>query len=246
MRSGRTPLQVWKEHNTAETLISESSAQTDRVYCHKYPICVTLSLNQTIQMCLVQIRFQLQNESIAFEPKESVVRSLHCFHVVRLWLKNGAEVSRHMDSFGQNKAAVWEKGKFTSNQALIKPQWEFLIKVPRSTKVELKKKKRMQKKNHNESSRGRAFLPTSKHSILLCALHKTQLNNNMGRVFHAVCGDLFTEHLDSKIKSINSFWGKLRALAKLPVSPAFKPNDRNWLERLLRISTTSCKFFGWK
>lgn len=118
----------------------KSSAQTDRVYCHKYPICVTLSLNQTIQMCLVQIRFQLQNESIAFEPKESVVRSLHCFHVVRLWLKNGAEVSRHMDSFGPNKAAVWEKGKFTSSQALIKPQWEFLIKVPRSTKVELKKK----------------------------------------------------------------------------------------------------------
>lgn len=81
MRPGRTPLQVWKEHNTAETLISESSAQTDRVYCPKYPICVTLLLNQTIQTCLVQIRFQLQNESIAFEPKESVVWSLHCFHI---------------------------------------------------------------------------------------------------------------------------------------------------------------------
>lgn len=197
-------------------------------------------------MCLVQIRFQLQNESIAFEPKESVVRSLHYFHVCQA-------VAEEWRWSKQTRGFLWPKQgcSLGEREVYIKPGTDktTMRVFNQSSKVyqsRTEKKKRMQKKNHNEFSRGRAFLPTSNHSILLCALHKTQLNNNMGRVFHAVCSDLFTEHLDSKIKSINSFWGKLRALAKLPVSPAFKPNDRNWLERLLRISTTSCKFFGWK
>lgn len=75
-----------------------------------------------------------------------------------------------------------------------------------SSKVYLSRtEKKHTDSKHNESWREHASLSTSKHSILLCALHKTQPNNDMGRRFHAVCSDLFTEHLDSKIQSINSF-----------------------------------------
>lgn len=147
MRSGKTPLQVWKEHNTAETLISESSAQTDRVYCPKYPICVTLSLNQTIQTCLVQIRFQLQNESIAFEAKESVVRSLHCFHVCQA----GAEEWRWSK---QTRGFLWPKQgcSLGEREVYIKPSTDktTMRVFNQSSKVYQSRteKKRMQKKKN--------------------------------------------------------------------------------------------------
>lgn len=128
-RLGKTPLQVCRERSTAETLISESSTQTDRVYCHKYPICGTLSLNSTKPSRCVLYKFYF---SFKMKAKPSSQRSqgrgLYTVSTfVRLWLKNGAEVSRHEDSFGQNKTAVWEKGDFTLCQALLKPQWKFLI-----------------------------------------------------------------------------------------------------------------------
>lgn len=180
MRPGKTP-QVCRERSTAETLISESRAQTDHVYCHKYPICDTLSLNSTKPARCVLYKFDF---SFKMKAQLSSRRSQSCglytaSTFVRLWPKNGAEVNRHVDSFGQNKAAVWEKGEFTSSQALIKTIMKVFNQSSKVYQSRTEKRKKMQKKNKQKKKtimslpESELFFPraTTPFCFVICTKH---------------------------------------------------------------------------